>query len=130
MTSGRTAALTALLLAALVRPAAAGSASLTDSQLRAIRTLVSRFMEAHQAPGSTFALGLGDRIVWNEGFGWADLENRVRATPSTEYRSASIGKPMTATAVMELRERGGLDLDAPIPKYCPEFPATRWPITI
>jgi CubicO group peptidase (beta-lactamase class C family) len=129
MASSSTVAITALLLASLARPGAAGTASLTESQTRAIRTLVSRFMESHHAPGATFAIGIGDRIVWTEGFGWADLENRVHATPNTEYRSASIGKPMTATAVMELWEQGKLDLDAPIQKYCPDFPEKPWPIT-
>jgi CubicO group peptidase (beta-lactamase class C family) len=118
-----------LLLASLAGCGTAGSGSLTDSQIRAIRALVSRFMEANHAPGATFAIGLNDRIIWTEGFGWADLENRVHATPVTAYRTASIGKPMTATAVMELWERGKLDLDAPIQKYCPVFPEKPWPIT-
>ena len=127
-TSRRMFALAALLLA-VAAPAVAGPTTLTGSQLRQIRSLVGRFLSDHRAPGATFAIGLGDRIVWTEGFGWADLENRVRATDSTAYRSASIGKPMTATAVMELWEHGRVDLDAPIQKYCPQFPEKPWPIT-
>ncbi len=129
MASRKTVAILAVLAALLARSAAAGPASLTDPQMRAVRALVTRFMQAHHAPGATFAIGLSDRIAWTEGFGWADLENHVRATPATAYRSASIGKPMTATAVMELWERGRLDLDAPIQKYCPQFPEKPWPIT-
>ena len=98
-------------------------------QIRAIRTLVTGFMTEQRAPGATFAIGLSGRIAWTEGFGYADVENRVRATPETAYRTASIGKSMTATAAMELVEQGKLDLDAPIQKYCPRFPAKPWPIT-
>jgi CubicO group peptidase (beta-lactamase class C family) len=59
----------------------------------------------------------------------ADLENFVPATPSTLFRLASVSKPITATAILQLWERGKLDLDAPIQKYCPAFPQKEWPIT-
>jgi len=65
----------------------------------------------------------------DRGFGYADVENRVKATPQTTYRTASIGKPMTATAVMELSEQGSIDIDAPIQKYCLRFPEKQWPVT-
>lgn len=59
----------------------------------------------------------------------ADLENSVPATPQTLYRIGSISKPITATAAMALWERGELDLDSPVQKYCPQFPQKNWPIT-
>ena len=59
----------------------------------------------------------------------ADLENFVLATPQTLYRLASISKSLTATTAMQLWERGKLDLDAPVQKYCPAFPQKPWPIT-
>ena len=129
MKPGPVVAITAGLLLSLAAPGGAAAPSLTTTQVRAIRALVTKFMESHHAPGATFAIGLDGRIAWTEGFGFSDLENHVRATPNTAYRSASIGKPMTATAVMQLRERGKLDLDAPIQRYCPAFPAKPWPIT-
>ena len=54
-------------------------------------------MDINHAPGSTFAVGLDGTVAWTQGFGLADVENRVRGSPDTEYRSASIGKSMTAT---------------------------------
>jgi len=86
-------------------------------------------MEKHRAPGATFSIGLEDKIIWAEGFGYADLENQVPAGPDTAYRTASIGKAMTATAAMKLVEEHKLDLDIPIQKYCPSFPTKQWPIT-
>jgi serine beta-lactamase-like protein LACTB len=86
-------------------------------------------MTTYHAPGSTFAIGLNGKVIWSEGFGLADVENSIRATPDTAYRTASMGKSMTATAVMELSEQGKIDIDAPIQKYCPRFPEKPWPIT-
>jgi serine beta-lactamase-like protein LACTB, mitochondrial len=59
----------------------------------------------------------------------ADLENSVPATSRTLYRLGSVSKPLTATAAMHLWERGKIDLDAPVQKYCPAFPRKEWPIT-
>lgn len=129
MKPGRVVAITVGLLLSFAAPGGAAAPSLNTTQVRAIRALVTKFLEGHHAPGATFAIGLDGRIAWTEGFGFADLENRVRATPNTAYRSASIGKPMTATVAMQLRERGELDIDAPIQRYCPAFPEKPWPIT-
>jgi len=125
----RLAASASLMLAVLALPAAAGPQSLSAAQVRSIRALITKAMDHAHAPGATFAIGLGDRIVWTDGFGWSDVENHVRATPATVYRTASIGKPMTATAAMELWEQGKLEIDAPIQKYCTRFPEKPWPIT-
>jgi CubicO group peptidase (beta-lactamase class C family) len=124
----RTAALSWLLLAA---PAAAEQPpqSLTHAQVKAIRQLIEHAMSVQHAPGATFAIGLGGKTIWSEGFGFSDVENKIRATPDSAYRTASIGKSMTATAAMKLAEQGKLDLDAPIQKYCPKFPEKPWPIT-
>jgi serine beta-lactamase-like protein LACTB len=50
-------------------------------------------------------------------------------TPQTLFRLGSVSKPITATEAMILWERGKLDLDAPIQRYCPSFPEKPWPIT-
>jgi len=101
----------------------------TVQQIEQIRALIDKTMAEHRAPGASFAIGLGGRVVWSEGFGYADVENHVKATPDTAYRTASIGKPMTATAALELVEQHKLDLDVPIQTYCPRFPEKQWPVT-
>jgi CubicO group peptidase (beta-lactamase class C family) len=72
---------------------------------------------------------MDNQLRWSRGFGLADMENYVPATPDTTYRIASVSKPITAVAAMQLVERGKLDLDAPIQKYCPAFPEKPWKIT-
>ena len=126
----KTAILAASAALVLVQPALAERQHVPSAkQMGEIRALITGFMTVQRAPGATFAIGLSDKVVWTEGFGFADVEDHVRATPDTAYRTASIGKSMTATAVMELVEQGKLDLDAPIQKYCPRFPEKPWPIT-
>src|SRR6185437_8668424 len=70
-----------------------------------------------------------DRRIWTAGFGKADLEQEVPVTPQSLFRTASVAKWFTATAAMRLVEQGKLDLDAPVQRYCPQFPSKPWPIT-
>lgn len=60
-------------------------------------------------------------LVWAEGYGLADPDREIPVTAETVYRVASVSKLFTALAVMQLVERGVLDLDAPITTYLPEF---------
>jgi len=59
----------------------------------------------------------------------ADVENSVSTKVSTVYRLGSLTKPITAVAVLQLAERGQLDLDAPVQNYCPAFPQKQWRLT-
>jgi serine beta-lactamase-like protein LACTB len=95
----------------------------------AIEKAISNFMAANSVPGISVAVVQNGELVWSEGFGMADLENFVPASPATLYRLGSISKPITATAILQLSERGKLDLDAEVQKYCPAFPKKEWPIT-
>jgi CubicO group peptidase (beta-lactamase class C family) len=75
------------------------------------------------------AVAMQNELRWSNGYGLADIENFVPAKAHTVYRLGSISKPITAVAVMQLVERGKLDLDAPVQKYVPSFPAKPWPVT-
>lgn len=94
------------------------------------RKLIAAFREARHIPGISVAVGVRGRVVWSEGFGFADLEHRVPVTPETRFRIGSISKSLTAAAIGQLYERGRLDLDAPVQRYVPSFPAKRWPTTV
>jgi len=96
---------------------------------QALETAVAGFMSRNSIPGLAAALVLDGKPYWSQGFGMADLENHSPATSSTLFRLGSVSKPISATAVLELWERGELDLDAPVQKYCPAFPQKEWPIT-
>ena len=81
-------------------------------------------------PGISVAVGIGSEIVWAEGFGWADLEDRVSVTPDTRFKIGTASNALTSAAVGLLMERGLLKLDERIQAYVPEFPEKQWPVTL
>lgn len=91
---------------------------------------VNRTMAEQKIPGLTVAVCVNGSLRWSAGYGFSDVENRVPARPETVYRWASVSKPVTAVAVMQLVERGEIDLDAPIQTYVPTFPGKTWPVTV
>ncbi|MGD2153229.1 MAG: serine hydrolase domain-containing protein [Gemmatimonadales bacterium] len=93
------------------------------------RILMTAVMEESGTPGMSVAVGIDGRVVWSEGFGYADVEHRVPVWEETKFRIGSVSKPVTAAAVGLLVEQGKLDLDAPVQRYVPSFPEKRWPIT-
>ena len=81
-------------------------------------------------PGLSVAVGIGGDIVWAEGFGWADLENRVSVAPDTRFRVGTASKALTSAAVGLLLEKDRLNLDNVIQTYVPAFPEKQWPVTL
>jgi len=73
-------------------------------------------------PGLAVALAVDGQIVFSEGFGYADLEERVPVWPTTKFRIGSVSKPLTAVALVQLVDQGKIDLDAPVQTYVPTFP--------
>jgi len=103
---------------------------LPPSKQHEIRAAINAEMERLRIPGLSAAIALNLQLVWSEGFGQADIENSVPARAHTMYRLASISKPITAVAVMQLAERGKLKLDETIQTYVPAFPQKEWPVTV
>ena len=81
-------------------------------------------------PGFSVAVGIGGEIVWAEGFGFADLENRTPVKPDTRFRIGTASTALTSAAVGLLLEKGRLKLDDEIQTYVPEFPKKQWPVTL
>ena len=92
------------------------------------RTLVCERLATH-IPGVQVAVAVNGKLVWSEGFGYADAERQKPVTRETQFRIGSVSKPLTATAVALLYEQGKLDLDAPVQRYVPSFPDKGYPIT-
>lgn len=117
----------AFLLAGLALPPAQ-AAGLSGQQTQEISALASSALQTNHLPGLQVAVAK-DGQIWAGAFGKADLEQDVPVTPQSMFRTASLGKWFTAAAAMRLVEDGKLDLDAPIQRYCPQFPTKQWPIT-
>ena len=108
---------------------AAPAAKTFAASIEKARELVQTHREELGIPGISAAVGVDGKIVWSEGFGFADLENRGPARAETLYRIGSVSKPVTAVAVVQLATAGALDLDTEVQQYVPSFPEKRWPIT-
>jgi serine beta-lactamase-like protein LACTB, mitochondrial len=68
--------------------------------------------------------------VWAEGFGWADLEKKVKVAPETRFRIGTASTALTSAAVGLLLEKGQLNLDDEIQPYVPTYPQKQWPVTL
>src|SRR5215472_16441667 len=110
-------------------PLRAQQKELEQEKRLAIEKAVASFMSENGVPGLSAAVVLDGEPRWSQGFGMADLENYSPATSSTLFRLGSISKSISATTVLQIWERGRLDLDAHVQKYCSEFPQKEWPIT-
>lgn len=108
---------------------AAQNADKYADKLRDYEEFVRKQMEKDKIPGLTIGFYIDD-YVWVKGFGYADLENKVPAKAESAYRIASVTKPFTATAILQLVEKGKIDLDAEIQTYVPYYPKQQWPVTV
>lgn len=78
-------------------------------------------LEYRKTPGMAVGIVFDQELIYAKGYGYADVENKTAVTPQTIFRIASITKTFTATALMQLRDQGRLQLDDPVDKYLPWF---------
>jgi CubicO group peptidase (beta-lactamase class C family) len=81
-------------------------------------------------PGCAVAVVRGDAVVYERGYGMADLEHDVIITPETRFNTGSVAKQFTAAAILQLVDQGKLSLDDDVRKYMPELPDYGTKITI
>lgn len=91
---------------------------------------LSQYISVKNVPSISAGILKDGEIVWINGIGKADLENNVLVSNSSLYRIASISKPITAVAVLQLWENGLINLDADARTYIPNFPAKKYKFTI
>src|SRR5262245_60330321 len=99
--------------------------ALDHHDVRSQLDLLAAWIEAQIAyrgwPGLSIALADDDAVFWSRGFGFADREQKIPASPDTLYRVASITKTFTATAILQLRDAGKLRLDDEVRQHLPWF---------
>src|SRR5215204_4954598 len=108
-----------ILLGSLTTPLFAQSQSKPPEKpdFSQVRKLIQEQLATTSIPSISVAVVRRGEIIWEEGFGFADRENRIPATPHTMYYLASVSKTFTATAIMILGERKRINLDRPINDY-------------
>jgi CubicO group peptidase (beta-lactamase class C family) len=103
------------------------------SQQTGLDEFILEKMREDNVPGVSACIVKGDKLVWSKGFGWADIEKKIPMTADTIQNIGSISKTVTATAVMQLWEKGRFKLDDDVNDYLsfeirnPHFP--NMPIT-
>lgn len=113
----RVASLVVLIVCTLVSQAAA-------DEFDAIREKIPRELTARGVPSLAVCVARDGKILWEQGFGWADREKRIESTEHTMYSLASISKPIAATGLAVLCQQGKVDLDKPINDYLGEGKVT------
>jgi CubicO group peptidase (beta-lactamase class C family) len=91
-------------------------------QADAIQDLLEEVIARRKIPGLTIAIANRERVIWEKAYGFADLENELPAKVTSRFRLASLSKPITAAAVMQLVEKGKIRLEADIREYVKTFP--------
>ena len=85
------------------------------------KSFVTNRMQKDSLIGVGIALIIDDSVIWKEGFGYADKENHIPFTTKTTLCIGSVTKTFTAFGIMQLQERGLIDIDKPLIDYLPQF---------
>jgi len=83
-----------------------------------------------QSPAASVAIFKGGKMLYEKGYGMANLENQIPNTPSTMFHIASVTKTFTSYSILLLEKQGKLNLDDDIRKYLPEVPDFRHKISL
>jgi len=87
--------------------------------IQALRSHLSLLMIKHRTPGLNIAVADRGKMIWEAGFGLADIASSRPMSPDSVYHSGSLGKTYTAVAIMILLDRGPIGLDDPINDHLP-----------
>jgi CubicO group peptidase (beta-lactamase class C family) len=113
----------ALLLAAATAPLGAAENPRTgraDPRLRSFDRLMRRMFRRHGIPGASLAVSRGGRLACARGYGYADVDAKQPVRPTSLFRIASISKPVTAVAILQLAQRGTISLDDKVVDLLPK----------
>ncbi len=108
-----------------------GIASCSNEQVAPVDVNASRVaalfdpLNVGVQPGAAVLVMKDGEVVFEGGFGYADLENSVRITTASSFRLASVSKQFTTAAIMVLADEGKLDYDDLLVEHVPEF--NDWP---
>jgi len=88
--------------------------SIDPAVLRRLERFISAELRSRKHPGSSVSIVVGDELVWARGFGFANVEEEVPASPETVYGCASVTKTVVTTGFLQLWEKGLFGLDDPV----------------
>jgi CubicO group peptidase (beta-lactamase class C family) len=104
----------------MLNSAACQKSDVADAKTARVDTLFSAWNRS-DSPGCAIGVSRNGAVVYEHGYGMANLERGVHATPDTVFALASITKVFTATSVFLAAQQGKLSLDDEVQKYVPEW---------
>jgi CubicO group peptidase (beta-lactamase class C family) len=93
-----------------------------ESKADRIDRLMQAYVDARGFQGAVLVADRGE-VIFEKGYGLANVELNVPNTPDTKFRVGSLTKQFTAMLVLQLAAEGKLKLDARLSEYVPEYPA-------
>lgn len=95
--------------------------SIEEKNLDRIDSLLATGLVNNWMAGATALVAVNGKVIYDKGFGFRDRESKALIRPTTEFRIASMTKPIVTAAAMKLVEDGKLSLNDKVSKYLPEF---------
>lgn len=92
-----------------------------SAALQVLDAWIAATVATREQPGVSIGIVYDQELIWSKGYGYADVQRKIPASPATAYRIASISKLFTSTAILQLRDAGRLQLDDPVAEYLPWF---------
>jgi len=101
-----------------------------DQAIAKSRFLIQKHQEQTDIPGLQIAVMIDGKLIWNEAMGYADLEKGVAATTQTQFRTASVAKPITSIALGKMLDEKLISLDNTVEDFFPDYPDLAKQITV
>jgi CubicO group peptidase (beta-lactamase class C family) len=79
-------------------------------------------LKSKKASGAAVLIAKDGKVIYKNGFGYADIEGNQLITPDTKFRIGSVTKQFTAVAILKLQEEGKISVDDKLSKFLPDFP--------
>ncbi|MBL4668933.1 MAG: beta-lactamase family protein [Flavobacteriales bacterium] len=95
--------------------------TISERQLNEYEKQISILREKYSIPGLSIGISSNDSLIYSKGFGFSDIEKKIKVTPKTPFRIASITKTITGTVLMKLVEDGDINLNWKVKDYYPDY---------
>jgi CubicO group peptidase (beta-lactamase class C family) len=123
-----------VILCSIVMSSSIFAQNSLDSLIQTLPETCKTLMQQRGWPSLSVAIVLDQKIIYSEAFGYAEIDRKIPSTTKTIYRIASMTKLFTATMLMQLAERGIVNINDPLikylPNYKPKYPTNCGPTTL
>jgi CubicO group peptidase (beta-lactamase class C family) len=97
------------------------SVGISEDSLNVATKRLHKYVDEGKLPGTYVKIIKDGKVVYNDKYGFIDIDKKKPIEENSLYRIFSMTKPITAVAIMSLYDQGKLNLDDKVSKYIPEF---------